>query len=180
MKIRRDVASQIESKIRRSDWSGARRLIQAQLRRSPDHHWLLARLSLTYYEQYDYRRALLISNKAFKLMPRCPLVVWDHAGALAALGYKQKAIAIYRRLVGRGARSIATGECGEGLARARGLVADSYYRLGECYAAIGRPKQAAHALKQALAMRGPGCHSIYPLAEVRRTATEIRQARHVA
>jgi len=179
MKTASDVGKRIEAYIQRHDWPGARRLIQSQLRREPGDHWLLTRLSLTYYEQYDYRRALYITKKAIKRAPRCPLVLWDHAGALHMLNCQREAIAIYRRLVARGPRSIATGECGEGLAQARGLVSDSLYRLGQCYADIGRPKTAVVMLKKALAMRGPGCHSIYPLPEVRTKANQIRRGMHV-
>ena len=178
--IASNVSRQIESKIGRHDWAGARRLIRSGLRRQPDHHWLLARLSATYYAQYDYRRALRVSSKAFRLMPRCPLVLWDHAGALDMSGRKHEAIAIYRRLVGRGAAALATGECGEGLARARGLVSDCFYRLGLCYFDLGRPKLATRSFTRAFRMRGPGCHSIYPLAEARRTARRVQQVRHVA
>src|SRR5262245_26979566 len=137
MKTMREKDRQIEARIERGDWAGARTLIRSELRRRPTNHWLLTRLSLTYYEQYQYRRALGLSAQALKITPRCPLALWDHAGSLDMLGDKRRAITIYQRLVRRGAETIATGECGEGLARARGLVADCLYRLGQCYENVG-------------------------------------------
>src|SRR4051794_28575233 len=114
----------IESAIKREDWKEARRLVRAALRRQPDSHWLIARLALTYYEEFDYERALTIGQQAYKLAPNCPLVLWEMAGTLDMLKRHREAIPIYRRLVRRGVESVAYGDCGEGLAWARGLVAD--------------------------------------------------------
>jgi hypothetical protein len=58
------MSREIENAIRRDDWKGARRLVRAALRRQPDSHWLLARLALTYYEEFDYERALTIGQQA--------------------------------------------------------------------------------------------------------------------
>lgn len=174
------MSTRIEAAIARSDWRGARRLIRIALRRQPANHWLLTRLSLTYYEQYQYQLALRISKKALAMAPACPLVLWDHAGTLDMLNRTQEAIAIYKRLARRGPLAIARGECGEGLARARGLVADCLYRLGQCYSDIGRPRAARQALGKALAMRGPGCHSIYTLAETRAKLNQVQAVGRVA
>jgi tetratricopeptide (TPR) repeat protein len=164
----------IEAAIKRKDWKGARRLIRADLRRNPDSHWLLTRLSLTYYEEYDYKRALVIGRQAYKLMPKCPLVLWDLAGTLSMLGRQQEAITIYRGLIRRGLESIAFGRCGEGKAWARGLVADCWYSLADCERRLRHPKptRAIKCYKQHLAMRGPGCRSIYPIRQVRKESSE--------
>ncbi len=170
----------IESKIKRHDWRGARRLLRAELRRDPTNHWLLTRMSLIHYEQHHYRRALSYSRRAYRLAPWCPLVLWDHAGDLDMLGRKREAIAIYRRLVKRGVRSIATGRCGEGLAWARGLVADCWYRLASSYRTLGRQRAATNAYRQHLRMRGPGCRSIYVAADARKQLRQIQEKRRVA
>lgn len=162
------MSREIENAINNEDWKEARRLIRAALRRRPDDHWLLSRLSLTYYEEFDYRRALAISQQAFKLAPRCPLVLWDLAGALDMLGRNRQAIAIYRRLIRRGVESIAFDDCGEGLAWARGLVADCWYRLALLHGDQRLRSDAIRCFRRHLAMRGPGCRSIYALNDVRR------------
>ncbi|MEO8351243.1 MAG: tetratricopeptide repeat protein [Chthoniobacteraceae bacterium] len=159
---------EIENAIKRDDWKGARRLIRAALRRRPDSHWLLARLSLTYYEEFDYARALAIGQQASELAPHCPLVLWDLAGTLDMLGRHREAMPFYRRLIRRGVESVAFGDCGEGLAWARGLVADCWYRLAHCERELGRRVRAVHCYEKHLALRGPGCRSIYPLRDVRR------------
>ncbi len=49
---------EIESAIAADDWKNARKLIRAAMKKTPEDHWLLARLALTYYEQRDYATAL--------------------------------------------------------------------------------------------------------------------------
>jgi len=112
--------------------------------------------------------------KALLTVPTCPLVLWDHACILDMLNRKREAAQVYGKLIRRGVHSLAYGECGEGLAWARGLVADSLYRLGGCRGALGQRSLSLRAYKQALRMRGPGCRSIYPVVEVRRKLAEAR------
>ena len=163
----------IEIAIRANKWKEARLLIRAELRRNPESHWLLTRLSLTYYEQYDYRRALSYSRRALQLAPHCPLVLWDYAGDLDMLGQKKTAMKIYHKLIRRGTRSIAHDECGEGLARARGLVADSFYRLAHCHLDLGQHREAVACLRKHLRLRGSGCQSIYPSGGVRKELKKL-------
>jgi tetratricopeptide (TPR) repeat protein len=163
----------IEDAINRDEWKRARKLIVAELRNAPDHHWLLARLSLTYYEEFHYARALTFAQQAYESMPRCPLVTWELAGTLHMLKRQREAIKLYTRLVRRGVEAIAYGACGEGIASARGTVADCWYRLAQCHRELGHRARALRCYQQHLAMRGPGCRSIYPVREVRRELREL-------
>lgn len=177
MKKRATRGEKIEHEIARENWVNARKLITAELRKDPDSHWLLTRLSLTYYEQFKYTKALELTTRALSLAPSCPLVLWDHAGALDMLGRTNEALTIYQRLIKRGVNRIAYDDCGEGLARARGLIADSLYRLAICYTTLKKPREAMSAYKRHLAMRGPGCHSIYGLKAVRRELNDLTSRR---
>lgn len=158
----------IESLIRANRWTAARKLIRVALKDKPDSHWLLTRLGLTYYEQHKYRIALRYHDQALALAPHCPLVLWDRAGTLQMLGRHAEALQLYRRLVRRGVSRIARGACGEGLARARGLVADCYLRMADSFEALGNHADSLKALGEHLEMRGPGCLSIYPLRSLAR------------
>lgn len=137
----------------------------------------MTRLALTYYEQYDYARALEVSERAMEFAPDCPLVLWDYAGALDMLKRPKDALTVFRRLIDRGIDSIAFDECGEGLAWARGLIADCHYRCAHCYLKLGNPTDAIDQFEMHLALRGPGCRSIYPIADVRK---ELAMARETA
>lgn len=156
----------IEDLLGEERWADARKRIRHDLRSNPDDHWLCTRLGLTYYEERRYRLALRYSERALRLAPACPLVLWEHAGTLQMLDRHREALSIYSRLVGRGAERIARDECGEGLAWARGLVADCHYRMADSYAALGRHRESERELVAHLDMRGPGCRSIYPLNEL--------------
>lgn len=73
---------------------------------------------------------------------------------------------MYQGLVSRGVTSLANDACGEGLAKARSLKADCYYRMANCHAALQQFAEAVDMLKRHLTMRGPGCRSIYPIQMV--------------
>ena len=166
----------IEAAVRGHDWLGARRLIQRELRSKPTDHWLVSRLGLTYYEQRRYRKALEVARQAYRLAPRCPLVLWDYAGTLQMNGRHRDALSVYRRLVRRGIDSVANGPCGEGRARATALVADSLFRMARSLEALGKPRAALNAFEKHLDLRGPGCRSLYSLKEVGRRQERIRNA----
>lgn len=156
----------IESLIEVEDWPAARRAIRQGLRADPDDHWLLTRLSLTYYEERKYGKAVQHSKRALEIERRCPLALWDYAGALQMLGRHREAIKVFRKLIRRGARRIAYGLCGEGLAWANGLVADCWYRISLSYDAVGNRAWGTRAFVRHLDLRGPGCQSIYPLGQL--------------
>ena len=165
--------SKIEKLIDAEDWPRARKAVRDELRSSPTSHWLLTRLALTYYEERRYKLALKYSLKALAEAPNCPLALWDYAGALEMLDQPQAALSVFLHLIRRGIRPIAFGDCGDGLASARGLIADCHYRRASCYVALRRPKMAIKAFKTHLALRGAGCRSIYSIAEVRKELGEL-------
>ena len=164
----------IEMCIAGEDWEAARQLIETELKEEPRNHWLLTRLSLTYYEQRNYGRALELVERAFALAPTCPLVLWDYAGTLAMLDRPREALRFYEYIVKRGVASLAFDPCGEGHARAQGLYADSLYRISHCYLELGDPIKAITFLKKHLGQRGPGCASIYLLADVRKELRDLQ------
>lgn len=137
------------------------------LARNPRDHFALTRLGSIVYEERRYREALTLSRKAFAIAPHCPLVLWDLAGSLDALGKRQHAIAIWRGLLRRGVQRIAMGRCGEGEIWARSLLTDCRFRLGEAYGETGRADLARRHLQRYLAERKIGARSIYTMREAR-------------
>src|SRR5262249_34895563 len=149
----RRAARQIEDAIAREDWGKARLLIRQRLRREPNHHWLLTRLGLTYYEQKQYKRALNYALKALQIEPYCPLVVLDYAGGIDMLDRKKEALSIYRWLISWGEERLAYGPCGEGIRSARSLIADCFYRIGAILEEQGQRKRAVAAFREHLSKR---------------------------
>jgi tetratricopeptide (TPR) repeat protein len=156
----------IEKLIKEERWTEARTLIRQRLKAEPQHHWLLTRLSVTYYEQRRYTLALKYAMQAFEQVPSCPLVLWDYAGALQILGRHAEALDLYARLVTRGVKRLAVGDCGEGKAWARGLVSDAHYRASLSLKALGNEEASVSAFEACLDLRGPGCRSIYLLKDL--------------
>ncbi len=155
------------------EWDAARCLILEELKGTRDDHWLITRLATTYYEQKDYAAALEWSEKAVRLAPECPLVLWDYAGALDMTGREEEAIRVWRRLIERGAERIASEECGEGLRWAESLVNDSRYRAALSSFDLGKDAEGFRFLREHLAHRKPGLPSLYSLREVRAKEREM-------
>jgi tetratricopeptide (TPR) repeat protein len=161
-------AATIERAIAANDWLRARKLIREGLRKSRDDHWLLTRLSLTYFEQRQYRKSLQYVVQALQIAPYCPLAVWDYAGTLDMLGRKKRALQVFQWLISWGEKRIAYGECGEGIRFARSLIADCYYRIASIHEDRRERGKTLQAYRQHLLRRKRGVRSIYPLPEVRR------------
>jgi tetratricopeptide (TPR) repeat protein len=160
--------AQMEKYEDREDWPKAIELNKKLLAANPNSHWLLANLSSNYYEARQYKTALKYAEKALKIAPTCPMVLWDYAGTLDMLGQTAKARSIWKGLVKRGARTIAGGECGEGIRQAESLLNDCRYSLGVSYEESGEKKEAARYYKDHLKHRKPGLPSLYTMAEVKK------------
>ena len=151
----------IETLIEQQKWPEARRAIQEELKNDPENHWLLTRLSTTYYEQGDYQTALAWVEKARERAPDCPLVLWDYAGTLDMLGREREALGVYCSLLQRGTRALVKDECGEGLDWALGLLTDCVYRAGQCLEDLKEPQRAAGLYRLYLNLVDLGAPSIY-------------------
>jgi tetratricopeptide (TPR) repeat protein len=163
----------IETAIHLEKWKRARRLIRARLRKEPKSHWLLTRLSLTYYEEQRYLTSLRYSRNALKLAPMCPLVLWDYAGTLQMLRKHRAAIRVYGKILTRTVTEVANGDCGEGTGRARALLADCHYRRALSYEKLEQNEIAIEDYRKHLKMRWSGCRSIYPVRNVRKLLLEL-------
>jgi tetratricopeptide (TPR) repeat protein len=156
-------------------WTQARRYLRKKLKKEPDNHWLWTRLAITYYEDRKYDKALELSERAIELAPRCPLVLWDYAGALDMTGRKRAAIRILKRLLRTGLNRLAHGECGEGIRWTRALLNDCRYSLGLAYWDLGDYLRANQYLCDHLAHRAPGIPSIYSMAEVKEKLSALQE-----
>jgi tetratricopeptide (TPR) repeat protein len=166
-------AKAIENAVAGNNWQRARLLIRKALKQKPSDHWLLTRLALTYYEQRQYRRALAYDVRALQIAPYCPLAVWGYAGSLDMLEQRKEALQIYRWLISWGEDYLAHGPCGEGIQRARSLIADCFYRIASIQERSGQRKRAIAAYKEHLARRKAGTRSIYSLKNVRNALKKL-------
>ena len=168
-----DAGKLIEKAIEAEDWVGARNLIAVELRRNPKDHWLLSRLALTFYEQREYEKALYWDAKALQEAPYCPLAIWGYAGSLEMLGRRRESVALYRWLLSWGEKELAYGDCGEGIRRARSLMADCHYRIARIWEEKRQWKRAAAKYDTYLSRRKDRWGSIYPIRDVKARYTKV-------
>jgi tetratricopeptide (TPR) repeat protein len=154
-------------------WAEGRAILLELQKEYPDDHWLLTRISSTYYEEYNYDKALEYAERALDLAPDCPLVLWDYAGALDMIERDEEAIRVFKNLIHRGVNRIAYGECGEGIRWARSLLNDSRYRLGLLYSSKGDFSLACKFIKTYIANRNRNYPSIYNLRNAKRELAAI-------
>ncbi|MFC2005300.1 tetratricopeptide repeat protein [Chloroflexota bacterium] len=165
---KREKSRMIDQLFKEEKWVEARTYFLEWLKDEPDSHWLLTRLSETYYEERAYDKALEYVEQALKIAPLCPLVLWDYATTLDMLDRNEDALQVYKRLIRRGVSRIAYGECGEGIRWARSLVNDCRYRLGLLYADLGEYRLASKYIRAHIANRSRNCPSIYNVRDVKK------------
>ena len=140
--------TELEKLIKRESWTKARALIQEQLISAPTDHWLWMNLSLTYYEQKKYEKAVQCAKLAVEFQPSCPLALWHYAGSLFMSGREDAALAIWTLLLNMDLEEVAYGECAEGMDWAMQLINDVHYRMGKYYLWKKNPEQAARLVQE--------------------------------
>jgi tetratricopeptide (TPR) repeat protein len=168
-----DAGKLLEKALEAEDWVGAPKLIVVGLQRDPKDHWLLNSLGLTFYEQRKYKQALFWAAKALQEAPYCPLTIWNYAGTLEMLGRQHESVALYRWLLSVGEKELAHGECGDGLRRARSLMADCHYRIAQIWEKKRQWKRAVAEYDIYLSRRKDGWGSIYPIRGVKARYTKV-------
>jgi tetratricopeptide (TPR) repeat protein len=172
------ITTQEQSKLinelyRQEKWAEVRAFILELLKEEPNSHWLLTRLSSTYYEEKMYDKALEYVKQAIKIAPHCPLVLWDYAGTLDMLKREKEALQVFKRLLRKDVNMLAHGECGEGLRWARSLVNDCRYWVGLIYASLGKYYLAKKYIQSHINNRSRNCTSIYNLREIKKDLSKI-------
>jgi len=155
------------------EWNKAIKLAKSLLKHSPKNHWLLTNISSSYYEARQYATALRYAEKALKIAPACPLVLWDYAGSLDMLEREREAIRIWEKLLNRSIKSMAFGLCGEGMKWTESLLNDCRYSIGNSYANLGKKKLAIKYLKAHLEFRRPGLTSLYTQKEIKKELSAL-------
>jgi predicted Zn-dependent protease len=170
------MATQIERLIEQKKWSKARALIQEELISAPTDHWLWMTLSLTYYEQKQYEKALECSKVAVQYQPDCPLAIWHYAGSLYMTGHEDAALVIWTMLLQKEPEEVAYEECGEGMDWALQLLNDVHYRMGRYYEWKGITELARVSYEKYLHNRRHGVGSIYETKNVENYLARLNSA----
>ena len=146
-------------------WGNARHYIQEELVSEPTDHWLWFSLSLTYYEEKEYDKALKCSRTAVDFQPGCPLALWHYSGSLFMTHREHLALVIWIRLLDMDLEEIAYGEHGEGMDWALQLVNDVHFKLAKYYQWAGKTVWAMESTKKYLHNRKHGVGSLYEIQD---------------
>jgi hypothetical protein len=161
----------LESLLNHSKWGEARKLIERDLKKEPENHWLLTQLGVTHYEEGRYRDALSPLESSLKIVPDCPLTLWNLAGTLDAMEKPEQAVPIYTWLL-RSKKSAADDPCWESKEWTESLKTDCIYRLGVCFLHLKRCESAEHCFRQYVNLLLAGMNGSYPIEEA---ACHIRE-----
>jgi len=168
-----DGMSEIEQSIERKHWKKAHALVQEKLVSAPMDHWLWLTLSLTYYEQKEYEKALEASRRAVQLEPDCPLALWHFAGSLYMTGHESSALVVWTMLLDMDIEKVAYGEHGEGMDWALQLINDVHFRMGRYFHWKGQDQLAAESFKKYLHNRKHGVTSLYDAKKAEEYLAEV-------
>jgi hypothetical protein len=153
-------------------WGKARALLEKAREKDHENHWLLTQLGVTYYEQRKYKKALQIFLKSQKIVPDCPLTLWNVAGTLSALGNQTEAMRIYTSLL-QSNKSPEEDSCWESEQWTNSLKADCVYRLGDCFERQGKKRKAEHCYREYLDLMLIGIEGSYSIEDVKRQVQEL-------
>ena len=145
----------IDGLVQRGRWAQARKLLERELERDPENHWLLTQLGVTFYEEQRYDEALVLFAAALEIVPDCPLTLWNIAGSLDALGKSARAVPIYTWIL-RSGKTPDDDPCWESKAWTDSLKADAVYRLGACFEHMGKKHKAEQCYMQYPISSRPG------------------------
>jgi tetratricopeptide (TPR) repeat protein len=174
-----NVRERINDLIQSEKWEKARALIEKELEKEPDSHWLLTQLGETYYERRQYKEALGLCLKSLDIVPDCPLTLWHLAGTLDALGYPAGALRLYTWLLESKTKA-ADDPCWESAGWTDALKTDCVFRIGVCFQHLKRKEKAASCFRRYIDLLLAGAEGLYPVEEAMRHIRELVPARQQA
>ncbi len=165
--------AKINDLFQRGEWEAARRLLVREQDKEPANHWVLTQLGVTFYEQRRYEEALPLFLASRKIVPDCPLTLWNLAGTLDALGKHAQAMRIYTSLL-QSNKSPEDDPCWESVEWANALKTDCVYRLGVCFQHLGKKRKAEFCYQQFLNLLSLGIEATYSIDDVKRQMRDLQ------
>lgn len=157
-----EVSNLVNSYLDKEDWSNAKKTLEKEISIYPNEYWLLTTLSMVFYEQRLYDKALSLSEKALVINSTDYLVLNHHALILSVIDGKEKeAIKLLTKIIGTDLNKIAYGKHGEGMNWAKSIVNDCRVRLALVYHSLSKHNEALIQLETHLRNRRRGLFSNY-------------------
>lgn len=172
-----DLSDRINELFRREQWIKARRLLEKERQKSPTDHWVLTQLGVTFYEEGHHDKAVPLFRASLKIVPDCPLTVWNLAGALDSLGNPAEAVRLYTWLL-QSKTSAQEDPCWESQEWADALKTDCLYRLGVSFEHLGEKSKAENCFRKYLDLLLVGVEATYSIQEVTQRILNLHGAKN--
>ena len=118
-------------------------------------------LARKYLHKRKYRLALKTIEKAYRKEPSNSELLWVYGRCLEETNNDRKAIAVYKKILKKGALRIQNEPCRHSKKWADNLLNDCRIAIGLCYAVCLQDKLAMRWITLHLKYRKPGMESIY-------------------
>ncbi len=164
------LSGKINNLFRREEWEKARGILEREREKRADDHWVVTQLGVTFYEQQRYQEALQLFLSSQKIVPDCPLTLWNLAGTLDALGQYTNAMQIYTWLLRKAPND---DDCWEGKEWADALKTDCVYRVGVCLQHLHKKREAEDCYRQYLDLLSIGIEGSYSIDDVKRQVQDL-------
>ncbi|MFZ1937389.1 MAG: tetratricopeptide repeat protein [Thermoguttaceae bacterium] len=159
------LSGNIDRLFQQEKWDEARSVLEQERDKDPNNHWVLTQLGVTFYEQRQYKEALQLFLASQKIVPDCPLTLWNVAGVLDSLGKYADAVRTYLWLL-RNKKSPADDPCWETEEWAETLKTDCMYRLGLCFQHLHKKREAGSCYRRYIDLLSIGIEGSYSFDDV--------------
>jgi len=170
----KNFGAEIDQLIQEEAWDRARAVIERELQKEPNSHWLLTQLGETYYEQRQYKKALHLLLKSLDIVPDCPLTLWHLAGTLDALGDSSEALRLYAWIL-KSNRTPQDDPCWESKSWSDALKTDCVFRIAVCFRHLNHKDKAASCFQRYVVLLLAGAEGSYPIEAASRQIRELRR-----
>lgn len=165
--VKRRLNDQVNECFRLEKWAEARAVLERELEKEPQNHWIVTQLGVTYYEQRRYQEAVDLFLESKEIVSDCPLTLWNLAGGLDALGKHSAALSIFTWLL-QSRVSPSDDPCWESVDWSETLKADCIFRIGVCLQNLGKKQKSEQCFRQYLNLLAMGIEGLYSLEDVKR------------
>ena len=162
----------IERLLQAGQWSEARDLLEQERVSDSENHWLLTQIGVTLYEERRYEDALRLFKASSKIVPECPLTLWNVAGTLDAIKRPRNAMAIYTWLR-RAENSSVDDPCWESKIGPTLSRPIAFIDTGVCFQRLGENEKAEHCYRQYINLLLSGIDGSCAVEEVKQRIQQL-------
>lgn len=149
--------------IQQEKFKAAELLLQKELTESPEDSYLLTQLANVLWNRYKDQDALYYADKAKKLSPTNPLLMYTRGRILWSLGKYEESISEWNQILNM--KELDVADNGYGTGWAKSVINDARFYKADCLYHLYRDKEALPIMIEHLQCRGKGIGSDFSKKE---------------